>query len=107
MRAGDFVLVERRVTDCVAGLPCVECGAEIDAAGAAIVNDFGRAPHWQPFVEDLRSSPHELRHPECYARVSGVSALVLRVQEWHTQHRGEVFELLDKIDELKGRWGKE
>lgn len=80
----------------------MECGAEIDPAGAAIVNDFGRAPHWQPFVEDLRSSPHELRHPECYASVGGVSALVLRVQEWHTQHRSEVFELLDRIDELKG-----
>ena len=84
----------------------MECGAEIDPAGAAIVDDFGRSPHWQPFVEDLRGSPHELRHPECYARIQGVSALTSRIQEWHVQHRGEVFDLLDKIQELKGRKSK-
>lgn len=90
----------------MARLPCAECGAEIDPAGPAIVNDFGRTPRWQPFVENLRSNPHELRHPECYARVHGVSALVLSVEEWHSRHRGEVFELLDKIDELKERKSK-
>ncbi len=67
------------------------------------MNDFRRPPHWQPFVEDLRSNPHELRHPECYARAHGVTDLLLRIQEWHSQHRGEVFELLRKIDEVGGR----
>lgn len=55
---------------------CATCGEDIDGSGPAVTNDFGGDFHWAPFVEDIRSNPHQLRHAICFANEHGVGALI-------------------------------
>ena len=84
-------------------VPCASCGRDIAGDGPAVVNDFHSEPHWVAFVEDLRSSPHELRHPSCFAKEHGVDRLVEVVHKHDEMMRTDSLRSWQTIQELKDR----
>lgn len=68
--------------------PCSACGDVIEPSGPAVLSyrprrdPFGAwLAHWVPFVEDLRTTPQRLVHPQCFAAERGLDALVAVVHE--------------------------
>lgn len=87
-------------------VPCTACQQPIAVSGPGVVNDFGSAPHWAPFIEDLRSSAHEIRHPACFAREAGVEQLVELVHEHDVVMREDSFRSWQMIQDLKSQLEK-
>ena len=68
-------------------LTCPLCGHEMDASGPGVAShradyDPRHGPsgdwvsYWVRFIEDLRTGPLRLVHPECFAAEAGLPALV-------------------------------
>jgi hypothetical protein len=58
---------------------------------------------YEPFMEDLRTSPERLYHPECHAQQFGVPALLALAAAHDEKVRRGFLELVDEIEDLKAQ----
>jgi hypothetical protein len=86
----------------VVATTCEYCGLVVDPAGPAVLLG-GKAPLWQPFLEDLRSSAFKLAHAKCFGENDGLEALLAIITESDRQLRLSIAKGQTRIWELERR----
>jgi hypothetical protein len=86
----------------VVATTCEYGGLVVDPTGPAVLLG-GKAPFWQPFLEDLRSSAFKLAHAKCFAENSGLDPLLTIITESDRQLRLSLSNGHRRIWELERR----
>ena len=83
---------------------CAICGRQIDYT-RSLVYEYEHGGEvrssYEPFGEDMRTSPPRIFHPHCYAEQNGVERLVELVEYRNRKNREGFWQMIDEIDSLK------
>jgi hypothetical protein len=83
---------------------CRHCGLGIEGDAAAVMewSQEGAARHaYVPFLEDLRTVPAAVFHPECFSKEHGLGTLLSLIGRRDQIQRLSWFEMSKRIEDLE------